>query len=255
MSCYLRAHGVGLDLPVYTQDQRSLRATASVLLRAAFSPPKRELRTTLDDISFDLAPGDKMAVLGVNGAGKSTLLKVLVGAYMPSRGVLDVSGSRQALLNLSLGFIPDGTVIENIILRGIAMGLKPREAAALIDEVLDFSELGEKAGDRLRTLSSGQRMRLGFSLATSIKHDILLMDEWLGTGDAAFVDKAKTRIRDRVNEAQIVVLASHNLKLLDSVCNTAILLDQGKIVARGATADVISEYRQLLKRPARTAEA
>ncbi|WP_282266833.1 ABC transporter ATP-binding protein [Stenotrophomonas sp. PS02298] len=244
---YLRAKGIGLDLPTYTQEQRSIKASAGVLLRAAFQPPKRKMRTTLEDINFDLRPGDRLAVLGRNGAGKSTLLKVLVGAYPPTRGVLEVSGARQALLNLSLGFNSEATVVENILLRGIAMGLKAKQAHAIVEEVLDFAELAEKTGDRLRTLSSGQRMRLGFALATAVQHEILIMDEWIGTGDAGFVQKAQERIHSRVNSAQIVVLASHNFKLMENVCTQAISLENGRIHRVGEVKDVLANFQELLR--------
>lgn len=241
MSIHLKVHGIGLDLPTYTQAQRGARASLS-LLRAAFQPPKRHMRTTLDDISFSLASGDRLGIIGRNGAGKSTLLKVLVGAYPPSRGFIEVAGTRQALLNLALGFNGEATVVENILLRGIAMGLRSREASKIIDEVLEFSELGEKAGDRLRTLSSGQKMRLGFALATSVQHDILLMDEWIGAGDARFVNKAKERIQSRVDEAKIVVLASHNNKLMRDVCNKGIVLEQGRMTYIGDIDEALEAY-------------
>ncbi|WP_313318463.1 ATP-binding cassette domain-containing protein [Stenotrophomonas sp.] len=248
---YLRANKIGLDLPTYTQEQRTIKASVSVLLQAAFQPPKRMMRTTLEGIDFDLGPGDRLAVMGRNGAGKSTLLKVLVGAYPPTRGTLEVSGARQALLNLALGFNPEATLVENILLRGIAMGLKARQAHAIVDEVLDFSELKGKSGDRLRTLSSGQRMRLGFALATAVQHEILIMDEWIGTGDAGFVQKAQQRIQSRVESAQIVVLASHNFTLMENVCNKAILLEGGSIVAAGGVVDVLAKFKEVLASPSK----
>lgn len=247
---FIRADKLGLDLPTYTQDQRSTRATLRLFLKAAFQPPKRELRTTLDGISLDIRPGDRVALLGRNGAGKSTLLRVLVGAYPPSRGTLSIQGERQALLNLSLGFNQEATLVENIILRGIAMGRRPSDAVAIVDDVLAFAELEHKADDRLRTLSSGQRMRLGFSLATAKENEILLMDEWIGTGDAAFVAKARDRMRSRVDSAQIVVLASHNAQLLRSVCNRGILLEAGRIMAAGTVDEVIVAYQNLIKQQA-----
>ena len=237
-----------MDLPLYTQDQRSARAGLGVLMRAAFQPPRRKLRTTLDDISFDFGAGDRVALIGRNGAGKSTLLKILVGAYPPSRGMLEVSGSRQALLNLSLGFNSEATLIENIILRGIAMGLRPREASAIIDEVLDFSDLEEKAGHRLKTLSSGQRMRLGFALATAVQHEILLMDEWISAGDAGFVEKARQRINSRVDSAQLLVLASHSKSLVKRVCNKALLIEGGRILSTGSVESILDEYQALLSK-------
>lgn len=255
MEALLKAHGIGLDLPIYTQDQRSIRATMGVLLRAAFSPPRRELRMTLEDINLEIAAGDRVAIVGRNGAGKSTLLKVLIGAYPPSRGFLEVKGSRQALLNISLGFNQEATLVENILLRGIAMGLRTSQASAVTDEVLDFAELHEKAGHRLRTLSSGQRMRLGFALATSVQHEILIMDEWIGTGDAAFVEKATERLKSRVDNAKIVVLASHSPHLLRSVCNRAILIESGRLVADSDVEEVLRQYNALLHAPGSKAVA
>lgn len=242
MSAFIRATGLCLDMPTYTQEQRSTRAGLGVILRAAFQPPRRTLRTTLDDVSFEFSSGDRVAVVGRNGAGKSTLLKVLVGAYPPTRGVLEISGNRQALLNLSLGFSPEATLVENILLRGIAMGLKPSKAESVVDEILEFAELEEKAGDRLRTLSSGQRMRLGFAMATSVRSEILIMDEWIGTGDAAFIEKAKERIQRVVDSAEIVVLASHRLSLLYRTCNKALLLEGGRVAANGPAKDVLRAY-------------
>jgi ABC-type polysaccharide/polyol phosphate transport system, ATPase component len=254
MSAKLHAYSVGLDIPVFTQDQRSARATLSLLLRAAFQPPKRITRTLLSGIDFQLQPGDRLGVVGRNGSGKSTLLKVLVGAYTPSRGELVVTGERQGLLNLSLGFNPEATIVENIILRGIAMGLKASKVESIIDEVLDFAELAEKAGHRLRTLSSGQRMRLGFALATAVRHEILIMDEWLGTGDASFIEKAKVRIHSHVESAQIVVLASHSFPLLRSVCNKAILLEGGEMKGFGSVDEILEQYAALLKTPVAVVE-
>lgn len=247
MKACIRARDIGLDLPIYTQEQRSVRATSSLFLRAAFQPPRRILRTTLDGISFDIEEGDRVALVGRNGAGKSTLLKILVGAYPPSRGSLEVTGARQALLNLSLGFNSEATLVENIILRGIAMGLKPAQAAAITGGVLEFSELEEKAGHRLRTLSSGQRIRLGFALATAMQNEILIMDEWLGAGDASFIKKAKERIRARVDNAKIIVLASHNASLLRNVCNKAMLLEGGRLLAFGGVEDILTTYQKSLR--------
>lgn len=246
-AAYLRAKGICLDLPLFTQEQRSVRAGVGVLLRAAFQPPRRRVRTTLDDVTFSLGPGDRLGLVGRNGAGKSTLLKVLVGAYPPSRGVLEVRGARQALLNLSLGFNSEATLVENILLRGIAMGLKPRQAGQIIEEVLDFAELEDKAGDRLRTLSSGQRMRLGFALATSVQHEILIMDEWIGTGDAGFVEKAQERLKSRVDRAEIVVLASHSFKLMQNVCTQGLLLEGGRVYAAGPMKEVLLSFQDILR--------
>lgn len=224
-----------------------MRASGSVLLRAAFSPPKRELRRVLDHISFEARPGDRIGIVGRNGAGKSTLLRVLIGAYQPTQGEVEARGSRQALLNIALGFAPDATLAENIVLRGIAMGLRPSQVTgALIDDILEFAELTEKAGHRLKTLSSGQRMRLGFALATAVQHEILIMDEWIGTGDAGFIEKATRRLTSRVDNAKIVVLASHSAQLLRRVCNRALLVEGGRLVGDGDVEVILQQYWELL---------
>lgn len=246
MSAHIRAENIGLDLPLYTQNQRGLKVGASILMRAAFSPPKRKFRTTLDGMSFHVNEGDRVALVGRNGAGKSTLMKVLVGAYPLTRGHLEVNGSRQALLNISLGLNNEATLIENIILRGVAMGLKPTQAAKIIDEVLSFAELEEKQGDRLRTLSTGQRMRLGFAIATSVQKEILIMDEWIGTGDTAFVKKAADRLNSRLDDAKIVVLASHNANLLKKVCDRAFFIEAGRLVATGGVEEILEQYAEFL---------
>lgn len=244
---HITAQDVGLDIPLFAQEQRSVKAGFGLLLKAAFEPPQRELRTILDDLNFTFEAGDRVGVVGRNGSGKSTLLKLLVGAYQPTRGVMESFGSRQALLNLSLGFNVEATLVENIVLRGIAMGLQIRQATSVIDEVLAFAELEDKAGHRLRTLSSGQRMRLGFALATAVQHQILIMDEWIGTGDAPFVQKAKERITSCVENAQIVVLASHNMQLLRNVCNKGIVLDQGRVLVFGDIEPAIKSYETCLR--------
>ncbi len=181
-----------------------------------------------------------MAILGRNGAGKSTLLRVLNRVYQPTSGTLSVEGSCQALLNMSLGFSMEATVRENIFLRGIAMGLKSSYLRHQIEPILDFSGLHDKVGHRLRTLSSGQKMRLGFAISTSVQNDIMLMDEWVGTGDAEFLAKATDRMENRVGGSKILVLASHSVGLLRSICNKGIVLEEGRLVHEG---DILSSLR------------
>lgn len=248
MKAFLKASKVGLDLPIFTQKNKRSATSIHALLGAAFGSQRREMRTILENVSFSLAAGDRLALIGRNGAGKSTLLKVLVGAYQPTRGQVAHAGRRQALLNINLGFQGDATLIENVMLRGIAMGMPRVKASTIIDEVMAFSELGEKANDPLNTLSTGQRMRLGFALATAVQHDILLMDEWIGTGDAAFVAKAKARIKQRVDNADVVVLASHNAKLLRDVCTKGLLIERGVPVFAGPVDEAMGVYKELLGR-------
>jgi lipopolysaccharide transport system ATP-binding protein len=244
----IRLDRVSLDVPIFLQRERDTRNWWSVLLGAAFDPPRREMRTLLKDISFEARDGDRIALLGLNGAGKSTLLRVLNGAYLPTSGSLSISGSRQALLNISLGFNNEATVRENIFLRGNAMGMKTTLIRELIEPILEFAGLQQKAAHRLRTLSSGQRMRLGFAISTAVQHDIMLMDEWVGTGDAEFMAKAKERMQSRVAGSKIVVLASHSLGLLRGVCNRGLVMDGGRLVFDGGIDDALKTYHEVVVR-------
>lgn len=183
----------------------------------------------LDGVSFALAPGERLGLLGRNGSGKSTLLKALAGVYPPVRGSLTVEGSVSAIFNASLGFEKQATGLENIYLRGAMLGLKFDDVRAIIPEIIEFSELGDWINAPIGTYSSGMALRLAFSITTSIRSDILLLDEWLGAGDAAFLKKARARMSDMVQDASILVLATHNLQLMRSQCNQALVLDDGRV--------------------------
>ena len=216
------------------------------MLGAALDPPRRRLVRLLENINFELREGDRLAILGRNGAGKSTLLRVLNRVYQPTEGSLEVTGTCQALLNMGLGFNGEATVLENIFLRGVAMGLKAPFLRTQVSEILEFSGLAEKSGHRLRTLSSGQKMRLGFAISTSVQHDIILMDEWVGAGDADFMAKAKERMQSRVGGSKIVVLASHSTGLLRDICNRGIVLERGRLAHAGDITSSLKYYHDLL---------
>jgi len=248
MDAILELDDVSLDVPTWLQRERDNRSWRAMLLGAAFDPPQRKIHRLLDGISFEARDGDRIGLLGVNGAGKSTLLRILNGAYLPSSGSITINGTRQALLNLSLGFNNEATVRENIFLRGTAMGMKTALIRELIEQILAFSGLEEKASHRLRTLSSGQRMRLGFSISTATQHDIMLMDEWVGTGDAEFMAKAKDRLLSRVAGSKILVLASHSLGLLREICNRGLVLNGGCLVFDGTIGEAIKAYHDIVTR-------
>lgn len=242
-SVHIRARNLRLEIPYFEQQAVRGRSWLSTAMGAAFSPPRRRFATLLDDISFDIPRNGRVALLGRNGAGKTTLLRVLAGAFPPTSGHVEMLGSRQALLNLGLGFNTEATIVENIYLRGTAMGMGLGTIRGLVDSILEFAELEEVAGRRLSTLSSGQKMRLGFAISTSMQHDIMLMDEWFGAGDAAFVEKARKRMNDRVAGSRIVVLASHNFQMLRSVCSTGMVLEHGRLVFNGSIKDAIAAYK------------
>lgn len=245
MGARILARDLGLQVPNFVQHDGAHRTLVREILSEAFARSRREFRTILDGLAFSFEEGDRVALLGRNGAGKTTLLRVLSGAFQPTHGVLQMTGSRQALLNLGLGFNPNATVRENILLRATAMGQRLSDAAGLVDSILDFSDLHDVAHHRLLTLSSGQRMRLGFAISTSVQHDIMLMDEWFGAGDAYFVEKARARLADRVEGCNILVLASHNFEMIRKVCSLGMVLDEGRQVFLGPVEDAIKAYKAI----------
>lgn len=245
MSASITATNLTLTVPSFVQTRTADGRWFNVILAEAFSRSRREYRTILDGLNFSFNDGDRVALLGRNGAGKTTLLRVLSGAFEPTSGDLSVHGSRQALLNLGLGFNAQASVRENVFLRAAAMGIPLREAEALADSIFEFAGLADVAQHRLATLSSGQRMRLGFAISTSIQNDIMLMDEWFGAGDAGFVERARQRLSDRVGGARILVLASHNFQMLRKVCTQGLVLEQGKQVFFGPVEDAIVAYKKI----------
>lgn len=246
MSARIRAHNLTLDVPAFFQSERDSGGWTRLFLGAAFDPPKRRVVRLLDNLDFEIREGDRLAILGRNGAGKSTLLRVLNGVYQPTSGSLEVSGTCQALLNMSLGFSGFATVRENIVLRGVAMGLKASFLKDQATAILEFAGLAEKSSHLLRTLSSGQKLRLGFAISTVVQPDIMLMDEWIGAGDSDFMAKAKERMRSRVGGSKIVVLASHSTGLLRDICNKAIVLERGRLAYQGGISDALGYYHELM---------
>ena len=213
MAASIKATGATVQVPYYVQPEQKRGGWLATLVNAAAAVPKRQFATLLQDITFEANEGDRIALVGRNGAGKTTLLRALTGAFRPTQGAVAVTGSRQALLNMSIGFNPEATLVENIFLRATAMGIPAVQVRELVDPILDFAELRDVASRRLLTLSSGQKMRLGFAIATSVRSDIMLLDEWFGTGDIYFVKKARARLTDHVEGSKIVVVASHNQTL------------------------------------------
>lgn len=246
MDVGIKAEHLSLAIPTYLQRDRSTSNWRSVFLGAMFDPPQRQVVPLLKDLNFTIKDGERMALLGQNGAGKSTLLKVLNGAYAPTSGRLTVRGRAQSLINLSLGFHSHATVRENVFLRGTAMGLDASYIREHLDDILNFADIPEKVNQRLFTLSSGQKMRLGFAISTSIQQDILLLDEWMNTGDANFRIKAKDRLKDRVDSSRIVVLASHEAGLLRDICNRGMVIDHGRLLFVGDIEPAIEFYQEVL---------
>jgi len=185
--------------------------------------------TALEGVSFSLQAGDRLGLVGANGAGKTTLLKVLYGIYEPTNGTVTIDGRVDALFNISLGFRAEATGRRNIELRGLINGWSRDEIRTRIDDIIEFSELGDFIDLPFKSYSQGMAARLAFSIATSFEPEILLMDEWIGAGDPSFQDKARRRMGEMAEKAGIIVLASHNHALLQRTCNKILELEEARL--------------------------
>jgi len=233
---------VSVNFPVLSFRDRSLRSrfVGAVTLRRA--PARPHIITALNDVSLDIRAGDRVGLIGANGAGKTTLLRVLAGIYHPTSGGVDVRGRCLSLFDLSAGFDEEATGYENIMRRGLVIGARRSEIDARRAEIAEFTELGDRLDLPLRTYSSGMMLRLIFAVATAVEGEIVLLDEWIGVGDQQFRTKARQRLDEIVARAGILVLASHDVDLIKSTCNRAILLEAGRIVAAGPTEDILGRY-------------
>jgi lipopolysaccharide transport system ATP-binding protein len=207
--------------------------------------PFREVRA-LENINLSVREGDRLGIVGHNGAGKSTMLKTLAGIYPPTRGTRTVKGQVSSLFDLHLGFEPEGSGWENIAYRGYLQGETPKTLRAKLDDIAEFSELGEFLDSPVRHYSSGMLVRLAFAVATAIDPEILLVDEVLSAGDLAFQKKCRTRMEEMIARAHLIVMVSHDLEALSRFCNLAIWLDHGRIVMTGATEAVVAAYSEAM---------
>jgi lipopolysaccharide transport system ATP-binding protein len=236
--------GLSVFFPLYHGNARSLKKTviAAASGRLGKDSQRRVVVQALRDITFSLHPGDRLGLVGSNGAGKTTLLRTLAGVYEPVMGTVRVEGRMSALLDTGLGMNPDLTGRENIMLRGLYNGLRRSELGRLEDDVAEFAELGDFLDLPLRIYSSGMSVRLGFALATAIRPQILMMDEWFAAGDAEFLEKAKRRLESLVRGAEILVLSTHQPEIIRTWCTRVLWLDQGRIRADGSPEEVLAQY-------------
>lgn len=210
--------------------------------------PYMEVRA-LSNVSLTIREGDRLGVVGHNGAGKSTLLKLLAGVYPPTAGTRFVNGQVSSLFELQLGFEPEASGWENIAYRGYLQGETPKTIKTKLQEIAEFSELGEFLNTPVRHYSSGMLVRLAFSVASAIDPEILLVDEVLSAGDMAFQNKCRQRMEEMIAKAHLIVMVSHDLESLSEFCNRAIWLDHGQIRRAGSTDDVIAEYTDAMGGP------
>jgi ABC-type polysaccharide/polyol phosphate transport system ATPase subunit len=212
------------------------------VLRRQSNGGNRVVVRALEDVSLTVHHGDQLGIIGHNGAGKSTMLRIFAGIYEPSQGTISIEGRISPLFSTSPGLDLDDTGYENIVTCGLLLGMSRDEIERKLPEIEAFSELNDYLALPARTYSTGMLVRLGFAIATSIEPEILLLDEELGAGDARFAARAAKQVEMLIERSSIVVLASQSEDLIRRICNRAILLDHGRIVADGPTSEVLEIY-------------
>jgi lipopolysaccharide transport system ATP-binding protein len=208
--------------------------------------PRHQLRWILQDVSFTVRPGEALAVVGINGAGKSTLLKMIAGTLQPTTGSIQMTGRVAALLELGMGFHPDFTGRQNAVMAGQLLGLKVEEISRLMPFIEEFSEIGEYIDEPVRVYSSGMQVRLAFSVATAVRPDILIVDEALSVGDAHFQHKSFERIREFRKLGTTLLIVSHDKAAIQSICDSAVLLNAGRVAFTGEPEAVMDYYNAML---------
>lgn len=224
---------------------RSLKSALAKLFRAeAFSSQTQDIHA-LKNISLEIRPGERVGLLGHNGAGKSSFLKMVAGVYPTSSGVRVVRGVVRSVFEIGLGFEPDATGRENILYRGLLLGLTPKFMHSIEDEIVDFADIGAFIDYPVKTYSTGMLVRLAFAVSTVVGGDILLLDEVIGAGDASFMIKARERIQKLVEQSEILILASHDLGALAGICQRGVVLHHGEVAFDDSITNAIRRYKEI----------
>lgn len=197
----------------------------------------------LEDINLEINKGDVVGIIGFNGAGKSTMLKVVSGILKPTKGISEIKGSIAPLIELGAGFDPELSGRENIYLNGAVLGFSKKVMRDKVDEIIEFAELEEFIDSPIKNYSSGMYARLGFSIATCVKPDILIVDEILSVGDYRFQEKSKKRIKDMMNSGTTIIMVSHTIEQVEELCNKVVWLEKGRIKKIGGK-EVTEEYQK-----------
>lgn len=254
----IELRNVGVDIPIYGSASRSLKRNVLSAATGGSLGSRADGRTTvqaISDLTLTIEKGQRIGLIGHNGAGKSTLLRVIAGIYEPTNGSVEVEGEVASMFDLGFGMDPEATGWQNIVFRGMLLGLSKREIRARAEEIGEVSGLGEFLDMPLRTYSAGMTARLAFSISTAITPDILLVDEGIGAGDAAFIVQAQKRMKRLISDAGIFVLASHSVELLKQWCSLAAWMEHGKLMMVGEMGDVLAAYTEHLGRLMEQAQA
>lgn len=242
---HIKLQNVSVDIPIFNSQTRSLKkAILGVATggKIGTSLNGRTVVRSLDSINLEINSRERVGIIGHNGAGKSTLLRVLGKVYSPTEGRATVIGKIGSLIDISLGIDGEATGIENIYLRAALLGIPKKEVDVNLEDLIEFTELGDFIGMPVRTYSTGMHLRLAFAVSTMISPDILLMDEWLSVGDQNFQTKAETRLNRLIERSNILILASHSRALIERCCTRVIWLEHGSIKMDGDTKEVCENY-------------
>lgn len=244
------AKNLVVEMPVYELSGRSMKMRMLNKLasgRIGAGDNGITVVRALQDVSFEFSDGDRVGLIGSNGSGKSTLLRVLAGIYEPSAGHLEVQGKAVALLEMGLGMDDSMTGYQNIKLRGMLLGMSPEEVEAKTAEIAEFTSLGDYLHLPIRAYSSGMRIRLAFAISTAVEAELLLLDEVIGVGDAAFLEKANARLKAFQDKANIVFIASHSGAVISEMCNKVMWLEGGHLKFIGDVAQGLKAYSDYLE--------
>ncbi len=240
----IQLDSVSVDFPIYNFSARSLRRQFLRLTTGGVLNSKENMVIVkaLDKVSLKFNHGDRVGLIGHNGAGKSTLLRVLAKIYEPIQGRIYLEGRISPLLNVMLGINYESTGYENIMVRGLLLGLTRKEIQTRLAQIAEFTELGDYLFAPVRTYSAGMQLRLAFAVATCIKPEILLMDEVIEAGDETFKKKAQARLSAFIEQSSIMVLASHSNETIKKICNKAVLLEKGQVKYFGCVKEAFDRY-------------
>lgn len=244
MAYYVRLKSVDLDLPIGGKSIKSLfkRQPTPTFGERIVSQPGGQICRVLRNISLEINSGEKVGLIGANGAGKTSLLRVLAGIYAPTNGTYDAKGEISTLFSATVGMEPNASGRENIFLAGRTLGFSRAQIASVTEGVVDFAQLGEFIDYPIRLYSAGMKTRLGFAIVTAIQPEIVLIDEVFGAGDALFYTRANQRIKKLIENAGILVVATHSPVIIQNTCERVIWLNQGKLMFDGDVGEGLKRY-------------
>lgn len=218
----------------------------NLITKRSYTSERKRYVNALDSVSLQIAEGERVGIIGLNGSGKSTMLKVISGILKPTKGMVNVVGDVQPLIEIGAGFDPEFTGRENIYLNGYMLGFTKAQIKQKEKEIVEYADVGDYIDTPIKYYSSGMSVRLAFTIATMIKPDILVFDEMLAAGDAAFMQKAQKRIDELMTEARIIVLVSHDLELVKRVCSRVLVMNAGKVAFDGPSVAALEFYQKIV---------